>query len=133
MCTSACPYDVIRLTPPPGEQEQAKIPAVGALSKLPLIGGLFRKAPAAPTTEERKGFHKQDEARGKAVADARAKAEDLARLHGAELGSVLKIAEVGYSNEPIARMLNHSANSGGVIRSGEMQVSVKLKVVYELR
>jgi len=73
------------------------------------------------------------EARGKAVADARAKAEDLARLHGAELGSVLKIAEVGYSNEPIARMLNHSANSGGVIRSGEMQVSVKLKVVYELR
>ena len=67
MCTSACPYDVIRLTPPPGEQAQAQSQAAGALSKLPLIGGLFRKAPAAPTTEERKGFHKQDEARGKAV------------------------------------------------------------------
>ena len=73
------------------------------------------------------------EARGKAVADARAKAEDLARLHGAELGLVLKIAEVGSSNEPIARMLKHSANLGGVIRSGESQVNVKLNVVYELR
>ncbi len=77
----------------------------------------------------------EDQARAKAVADARAKASDLAQLHGRELGSVLKIAEVGPGIEPVARMLNQSANSGGggVIRSGEMHVSVRLEVVYELR
>lgn len=41
MCVSACPYDVIRLTPPPGQGPLVSSPSI--LENLPLIGSWFRK------------------------------------------------------------------------------------------
>ena len=70
-------------------------------------------------------------ARAKAAAHARAKAEDLARLHGRELGAVLRIAEEGASH-PQPRKLALEAG-GGVIRPGEQAAMVRLEVVYALR
>ena len=66
-------------------------------------------------------------ARAKAAAHARAKAEDLARLHGRELGAVLRIAEEGASH-PQPRKLALEAG-GGVIRPGEQAATVRLEVV----
>ena len=63
-------------------------------------------------------------------AAARAKAEDLARLHGRELGAVLRIAEEGASH-PQPRKLALEAG-GGVIRPGEQAATVRLEVVYAL-
>ena len=71
------------------------------------------------------------EAREKAVVNARAKAEDLARLHGRELGEVLQIAEAG-TGRPQPRMMAMESG-GGVIKPGEQSATVRLEVVYGLR
>jgi Fe-S-cluster-containing hydrogenase component 2 len=66
MCVSACPYDVIRLTAPPGEGDHDQ--DEGLLAKLPLIGNLFgkRRGTQSAAAEER-GYHKDVEVKGKAV------------------------------------------------------------------
>ncbi len=66
-----------------------------------------------------------------AAANARAKAEELARLHGRKLGEVLRIAEEG-AGRPQPRMMALEAG-GGVIKPGEQSATVRLEVVYELR
>lgn len=70
-------------------------------------------------------------ARAMAVEHARAKADDLARLHGRKLGKVLRIAEDG-AGRPMPRMMAMEAG-GGVIRPGEQSATVRLEVVYELK
>ena len=67
-CTSACPYDVIRLTSPPGEQEQKAEGGVSAmLSNLPLIGNLFQRPSLRTEPEGPRGYHKKVDVFGKAV------------------------------------------------------------------
>ena len=70
-------------------------------------------------------------ARAKAAAHARAKAEDLARLHGRELGAVLRIAEEGASHLQPRKLALEAG--GGVIRPGEQVATVRLEVVYALK
>jgi len=62
MCVDACPYDVIRLTDP----EEALSTKARGLASLPVVGKLFGGA-RTPVSTERVGYHKEDEAKGKAV------------------------------------------------------------------
>jgi uncharacterized protein YggE len=75
----------------------------------------------------------QHEARGGAVADARAKAEDLAQAAGARLGSVLTIEEAGGAPppQPLAAPAP-MAESTTPISPGQTEISVGVRVTYEL-
>lgn len=71
MCVSGCPYDVIRLTPPP-DQEAALERKRSALGSLPVVGGFLKSVFGAgggvpAPTEQRQGYHKDVESKGKAV------------------------------------------------------------------
>lgn len=70
-------------------------------------------------------------AREMAVAQARAKAEELARAGGVRLGPVLSISEdVGGRPVPMARMAMMEASGGGPISAGELTFSAQVQVVY---
>ena len=66
-CTSACPYDVIRLTPPPGQEHEEPEGVAAMLANLPVVGGLFKRTPAASESEGERGYHKEMPVAGKAV------------------------------------------------------------------
>jgi uncharacterized protein YggE len=69
------------------------------------------------------------EARRLAAQDAREKAQQLAELHGVELGPVLEISEEGGG----APLLKAMAMDAVPIRAGSQRLSVRLRVVYALR
>ncbi len=74
------------------------------------------------------------EARRKAVENARAKAEDLARLTNLQLGEVLSISEViggvssGYYPGAVQRA--EGMSGGGPIMPGELEIAMQLEVTY---
>lgn len=78
----------------------------------------------------------ESEARESAIADAKAKAEELAELTGVSLGEVVSISEVisnGYFASNFA--LNASMPLGGAatpISPGELQLSMQLQVSYAI-
>ena len=70
-------------------------------------------------------------AREMAVAQARAKAEGLARASGVRLGPVISISEdVGGRPLPMGRMAMMEASGGGPISAGELTFSAQVQVVY---
>lgn len=70
-------------------------------------------------------------AREMAVAQARTKAEGLARASGVRLGPVLSISEDGGGRPmPMARMAMMEASGGGPISAGELTFSAQVQVVY---
>lgn len=73
----------------------------------------------------------QTEARSAAMADARARASQLAQLAGVELGQVLFIEETSY-NAPMALESAQYARAASMtpIEGGELAVSVTVKVVF---
>ena len=79
------------------------------------------------------------EAREKAVADARARAEILARLSGVELGEVIAISEVvgqpglivSYGGAPA--MVTEAAAGGPNISSGQLSHLVQLQVTFGIK
>lgn len=79
---------------------------------------------------------KVDEARVAAVADARRKAEILARAAGARLGKVLSISEQGGASPPpvMRRMASPSASSAEPvpIAAGDQTFRMTVTVVWEL-
>jgi hypothetical protein len=91
------------------------------------IGGISFdvKDPAAATNEARK----------KAVADARARAELYARAADASVGSVIQISEV--SNSPVMpvsyRMAEMSSAAAVPIAAGQSTLSASVTVTFELR
>lgn len=75
------------------------------------------------------------EARKKAVADARARAEVLAKLHGMPLGPVVSVSElVGRSPvPPVPMMMEMASRAGGPpLEGGELTFSTTLEIVYTL-
>jgi Fe-S-cluster-containing hydrogenase component 2 len=69
-CVSKCPYNVIRMTPPPDEGPREVMPSI--LANLPLIGHWFRPADApgaqsTPGTGVNKVTGRQEKVAGKAV------------------------------------------------------------------
>ena len=71
-------------------------------------------------------------ARRLAAQDAREKAEQLAELHGAQLGAVLEIVEEGGGGTaPLVKMMAAEARSVP-IRAGTQRLGARLRVVYQL-
>ncbi len=74
-------------------------------------------------------------ARERAVANARQKAEQLAKLHGEKLGRVLEVSEVvaGGGGRPMLKAMAMDMERSVPIRAGSQQISVRLRVVYALQ
>jgi uncharacterized protein YggE len=73
------------------------------------------------------------EARGKAVADAQARARELAGLSGVELGSIVSVSEVVGSNSyPVAVERAFGMGADASVSVGEVEVSYQVQVVYSL-
>lgn len=78
------------------------------------------------------------QARERAIEDARAKAEDLARLTGVTLGQVVTINEISYAPYPVAARDDaegDDAASGAAappINPGESTVSVQVQAAWEI-
>ena len=78
----------------------------------------------------------ETEARAMAVADARAKAEELAALIGATVGEVSEISEIighggGYFDNSFSDMA--MAESAGAFSIGELTLAMQLQITYKLR
>jgi uncharacterized protein YggE len=70
----------------------------------------------------------QAEARAKAVADAQARADDLANLNGLQLSSLLSISEdVGGGAVPMANVL-----SATPIQPGQIEIHSRVQVTYAM-
>jgi uncharacterized protein YggE len=78
----------------------------------------------------------RSEARDKAVADAKVKAQELAHLNGVSLGEVLQISEViggVFSTSGIlAPVAMEYRGGGGSISPGELEFSVQIQVTYAI-
>ena len=79
----------------------------------------------------------QDEARTKAVADARAKAEQIAALAGVQLGKPIYITESTYQPGHIFRQVYAEAAPMPAmdtsISAGELDVIANVQIVYEIK
>jgi uncharacterized protein YggE len=78
----------------------------------------------------------QSEARKKAVANAKAKADELAGLTGVKVGEIVSVSEVigssGYM--PKAEMASFGMGGGGSsIQPGELEISTQLQIVYSIQ
>ncbi len=76
----------------------------------------------------------ESEAREKAMTNAQARAGELARLAGVELGEVLSVSEViGGSPSPVAFAVMERAAGGSGIAPGEMEFSTQIQVTFAIR
>lgn len=73
-----------------------------------------------------------DEARARAVADARRRAEVLARAAGVTLGRVLTISEGGAAPMPLYRMDASVASEAVPVAEGEVSVGATVAIVWEI-
>ena len=82
----------------------------------------------------------ESEARKKAVADAQAKAQELAALNDVELGDVVSVSEViggrgGYYTGVVreAAVAAGLGGGGGPIAPGELELALQLEIVYTVQ
>ena len=77
----------------------------------------------------------QAEARVKAVADAKARAVELAGLSGVELGEVLSISEiVGNVSGPVSfQVMERAVGAGGDIAPGELALSTQIQITFAIQ
>ncbi|MCB2134830.1 MAG: SIMPL domain-containing protein [Rhodobacteraceae bacterium] len=76
-----------------------------------------------------------DEARRRAVADARHRAELYAEAAGVKLGTVLSISEQMGMSQPMPMMMAEAAMTKGAgvpVEAGELTLATTLTVVYEI-
>jgi uncharacterized protein YggE len=79
------------------------------------------------------------QARELAMADAKAKAEDLARLAGVELGKPISISESSYTPTPpilydrAGYASEAAAPAATTISTGELEVVVSVQITYAIR
>jgi uncharacterized protein YggE len=75
----------------------------------------------------------ESEARTKAMADARERAGELARLAGAELGEVLSVSEViGGIPTTVMGVKVERGMGGGGIAPGELELSTQIQVAFAI-
>jgi hypothetical protein len=73
-------------------------------------------------------------AREKAVVDAKARAETLAKLNGVSVGEVLTVSEVLGGVGPLYARVDVAAMGGGTpIQPGEFEVNVSVQVTYSIK
>jgi uncharacterized protein YggE len=77
----------------------------------------------------------EEQAREKAVADARTRAESLAALNGVEVGDVVTISEVvGGGAVPMFAAAERAFGGGGTpVESGEVTFATQIQIVYGIR
>jgi uncharacterized protein YggE len=75
----------------------------------------------------------EDAARELAVADAKARADNLAKLAGVTLGQVMMVSESGGGPGPIYRAAALDMAGATPIQAGELQVSLAVQVVYAIQ
>jgi uncharacterized protein YggE len=74
------------------------------------------------------------DAREKAVADAKLRAEELAQLNGLQLGEVLTVSEViGSSAYPMYRDAVGMGGGGTPVQPGELEMSVSIQIMYAVK
>ena len=98
-------------------------------------GDLTRIDGVSFSVEDPSNYH--DEAREKAMADARAKAEQLAELAGVKLGRPIYISESAYIPSPVYRQPMYEQAVGApmpetAINPGEMEISLNVQLVYAI-
>jgi len=76
----------------------------------------------------------QAEARKSAVADAKARAEDLASLTGVAVGELISVSEVVGSNAIAGSFRENAMAMGGgtPIQPGQLDLTMQLQVVYAI-
>lgn len=79
----------------------------------------------------------ESEARQSAIADARAKAEELAELNGVTAGDVVSVSEVignggGYYNSNFAEVSRAMGGGGTPVSPGQLDLTMQLQVVYSI-
>lgn len=79
----------------------------------------------------------ESDARAKAVENAKAKAEELAGLNGAEVGAAVSISEVvgqggGYFGGNFAAAQMQYGGGGTSVSPGELSLSMQIQITYEL-
>lgn len=78
----------------------------------------------------------ESEARQLAVADARARAEELAGLVGGEVGEVVRIAEFtsgGFYNVRESAAFGFGGDGGAFVSPGQQEVIIQVEVSFRLR
>lgn len=78
----------------------------------------------------------QDEAITDAIADARRRAETMAKATGKSLGAIVSVAETGVSIPPIYHGVEARAAADGAgvpIEPGQLDVTANVTVVFELK
>ena len=76
----------------------------------------------------------EDQAREIAVADAKARAEKLAKLQGLTLGNVIRVDEISAMPGPLYSARDMAQGAGGApIESGSVQVTINLQVTYGIQ
>ncbi|MEC9379247.1 MAG: SIMPL domain-containing protein, partial [Candidatus Latescibacterota bacterium] len=76
----------------------------------------------------------RDEARAAAAADARHRAEQLARLHDVQLGRVLRIAERDTGGaRPEGMTMRMDASVHTPVSVGDLSFRSGIEVIYELK
>jgi len=98
-------------------------------------GDLTRIDSIGFSVEDPSAYH--EEARQKAMADARAKAEQLAELAGVTLGKPTYISESAYTPFPVYRQVFLEKMAGAPmmetpISPGEMEISLNVQVTYAI-
>jgi uncharacterized protein YggE len=115
-------------------REMEKVGAI--IDAVALAGGdLTRINGISFSVEDPSAYH--EEARAKAMADAAARAEQLAELAGVELGKPIYISESSYSPSPIYRQDFYVEAAGAPmmetpISPGEMEINLNVQVVYAI-
>lgn len=76
----------------------------------------------------------EGQAREKAIADARARAQELAKLNGVTLGKVLSVSEViGGGAYPVAlERAAYGMGGGADITPGQLEMTTQVQVVFEI-
>lgn len=72
------------------------------------------------------------DARGKAVADARTKAEALAKAAGIKLGRIISISEFGAATPVPVFAAADARSAGSAIETGELTVTAQISVVFAI-
>jgi hypothetical protein len=74
------------------------------------------------------------DARTKAVANARARAGELARLNGLQLGEVLTVSEIIGGAIPLYREAAMGLGGGGTpVQPGELEMSLSIQITYAVK
>ena len=74
----------------------------------------------------------QSEARAKAMADARSRAQELADLAEVELGQVLSVSEV-IGSSPVPMVALERGLGGGGIAPGELELGIQIQVTFAIQ